>query len=124
MQYSAVINQTDGDLLNFDISNSLTIGFELDYELDLSYMLARADRWGLGVTVSQSNGSANTLRAGIDAYIEMLNFNKRGSMDLILFTSMDRFFIESTETDEDSDYSITSIQYNQYYGGLGVAYSW
>ena len=42
MQYSAVINQTDGDLLNFDISNSLTIGFELDYELDLSYMLARA----------------------------------------------------------------------------------
>lgn len=127
IQYEANISTDDIAPLEFSISNSITVGLELDYEYDLGFMLTRL--WvgiDYGIKAINPSGTANSYRAGLDVFYYIYDIGKHGHLDVVGFGYIDSFEInqDNEDNEENDELNIEYIKYNQYYAGLGLLYSW
>ena len=86
IQYDASISVDDIEPLDFAIHNSVTFGLELDYEYDLIFLLTRL--WiGLdyGIEAINPSGTANSLRAGLDIFYDLIELGRFGHIDIVGF---------------------------------------
>ena len=124
IQYDAYISTDDIIPLEFSISNSVTLGLEVDYEYDLVFMLTRL--WvgiDYGIKAINPSGTANSYRAGLDVFYDIFDLGRYGHIDIIGFAYIDAFEINQ-ENEDNNELNIEYIKYNQYYAGLGLLYSW
>lgn len=119
-------NENQTQPLRFRIKNAVSFGLEAGLEKQTNLFLARF--WGGGDialgSLSGSKSTHTTIRSGIDTYWRIIKLKNFPDFALLVFLLGERTTMEKEVDPEDENVSISGINFNLLYGGIGATISW